>query len=597
MAFSRVRSVVSTLLVVLAVAGPASAQLDGLLQRSKPAAEPATEPSAEVSPETAPQPEPVPLSLSTARATMRRFLKDAHLSNYEGAAECLDTSQLGVDATQKEVLAWKLKEIMDRLGVVDLETVSDDPNGKPYRFQPTWRFAPLAIAPSSDRAWRFTPRTVAMIDDLYEELKDQAPVAGRDWLRDLFPTTLTRPGFLLPYYQWICLLVVILVGILVDPLVRFLLDRAVLAWLKVAKVEIDRKTERGVWKPVGLLAMALVWYGGTVLIGLRPEVLSVLLTAVRFFAVVAAIWTSFRLIDLLASYLLVKALQTRTRYDDLLIPLVSRTLKVFAVCVGVVVFAEAFDLPIAGLLSGLGLGGLAVALAAKDALGNLFGSVTVLVDRPFEIGDWIKTGDIEGTVETVGMRSTRVRTFYNSLITLPNSLLTTAVVDNLGRRRYRRIKTMLSLEYSTPPEKIDAFCEGVRELLRRHPYTRKDYYHVYFNQFSDSSLDVLLYCFLECPDWAVELRERHRLFVDIVELAARLGVSFAFPTRTLHMVEEEPSPQTPLAAPGGDPAHIGRRLAAEITGRPLGPGERPGPVEFLGPLDEQAGSEGNVRSG
>jgi MscS family membrane protein len=341
------------------------------------------------------------------------------------------------------------------------------------------------------------------------------------------------------------------------------------------------------WKPVGLLAMALVWYGGTVLIGLRPEVLRVLLVAVRFFAVVAAVWTAFRMIDLLASYLLSKARRTRTRYDDLLIPLISRTLKVFAVCMGAIAFAEAFDLPLAGLLSGLGLGGLAVALAAKDALGNLFGSVTVLVDRPFEIGDWIKTGDIEGTVEMVGMRSTRVRTFYNSQITLPNSLLTTAVVDNLGRRRYRRIKTMLSLEYGTPPEKIDAFCEGVRELIRRHPYTRKDYYHVYLNQFSGSSLDVLLYCFLECPDWAVELRERHRLFVDVVKLAARLGVSFAFPTRTLHLYEEQASPHAPLEVPAGDAEHAGRRLAAQIAGKPPAPGERPGPVEFLGPLDEE----------
>ena len=147
-------------------------------------------------------------------------------------------------------------------------------------------------------------------------------------------------------------------------------------------------------------------------------------------------------------------------------------------------------------------------------------------------------GDVEGSVETVGIRSTRIRTFYNSEIIVPNSMLTTAVGDNMGRRHYRRIKTMLGVQYDTTPDQIDAFCEGVRELIHRHPHTRKDYFHVYLNQFSASSLDILLYCFLECPDWGVELRERHRLFADILRLADGLGVQFAFPTRTLHIFQE-----------------------------------------------------------
>ena len=519
---------------------------------------------------------------------MSRFIKATSLSDYAGASECLDVKHLEESSrqAQSEILSWKLKEVIDRLGVVDLEAINDQSGAWPYHFQPDPRYPPIVIARGGDGAWRFTTRTVSTVEDLYERLKDRPPVAGRDWLRDLFPESLTKPGLLLPHYQWICLLAVIFIGFLADRLVRFLLNRVTMAWLKMVKVEVDRKVERGVWKPVGLLASALTWYGGMKLIGLRPEVLKVLLLSVRFFAVVAAVWTVFRMIDLLSSYLLVKAHKTRTKFDDLIIPLVSRTLKVFATCVGAILFAEAFDLPLAGLLSGLGLGGLALALAAKDTLGNLFGSVMVLIDRPFEIGDWIKTGDVEGTVETVGMRSTRVRTFYNSMVTLPNSLLTTAAVDNMGRRQYRRIKTMLSLQYDTPSEKIDAFCEGIRELIRRHPYTRKDYYHVYFNQFSGSSLDVLLYCFVECPDWAVELRERHRLFVDIVKLADGLGVSFAFPTRTLHLHPKEPPAEAGPSAELGDPVAAGRRLAAEIAGPPPSPRSRPGSVEFHGPLGD-----------
>ena len=416
------------------------------------------------------------------------------------------------------------------------------------------------------------------------------PAPAPDWVHDLFPAALLRPGFFLPHYQWICILIVIFLGMSVDRLVRSVLSRLTMAWLKLAKIEIDKETERSVWKPVGLLAMALVWYGGTNVIGLQPEVLSVLLVAVKFFAVVSAVWIAFRLIDLLSSYLLKKSQRTATKFDDLLIPLVSRSLKVFSVCVGIVLFAEMFNLKVYGLLSGLGLGGLAIALAAKDTLGNIFGSLTVLMDRPFEIGDWIVTGDIEGTVESVGIRSSRVRTFYNSLITVPNANLTTAVVDNMGRRRYRRIKTMLGLEYGTSPEQVEAFCEGVRELLRRHPYTRKDYYHVYLNQLSASSLDVLLYCFIECPDWAVELRERERLFLDILKLAEELGVGFAFPTRTLHMLQQDAPSDQPVPGRLSDPTTAGRRAAAQIAGKPHPRQERPGAVKYLGPSEEDDAS-------
>ena len=142
---------------------------------------------------------------------------------------------------------------------------------------------------------------------------------------------------------------------------------------------------------------------------------------------------------------------------------------------------------------------------------------------------------------------------------------------------------MLGVQYDTTPEQVEAFCEGIRELIRRHPYTRKDYYHVYLNQFGSSSLDILLYCFVECPDWSVELREKHRLFLDIIELAQRLGVSFAFPTRTLHMFQEESTAEDPLQF--GDPMLAGKRSGARIAGPLLQGNQRPGSVEFGGPSD------------
>jgi MscS family membrane protein len=159
----------------------------------------------------------------------------------------------------------------------------------------------------------------------------------------------------------------------------------------------------------------------------------------------------------------------------------------------------------------------------------------ILFDRPFQVGDWIIVGVAEGTVEEIGFRSTRLRTFYNSVISIPNSELMNAKVDNMGRRQYRRLRTTLRLTYDTPPAKLKAFVDGIKEIILKHPQTRKDYFHVVFNDYGPSSLDVMLYMFFEVPDWTEELLAREQVLTDILTLAESIGVSFAFPTQTLHI--------------------------------------------------------------
>jgi MscS family membrane protein len=201
------------------------------------------------------------------------------------------------------------------------------------------------------------------------------------------------------------------------------------------------------------------------------------------------------------------------------------------------------------------------------------------------VGDWVVIEDIEGTVEELGFRSTRIRTFYNSQVTVPNSTLVRAAVDNYGRRSYRRWKTNIGVQYDTPPEKLLAFTEGIRELVRRHPYTRKDFYQVWCNDFGDSSLNILLYIFHHVPDWATELRERERMFVDIVRLADRLGVQFAFPTRTVHLYQEEHAPfdsqhEIPRGGTDDEAKQAGARAARELTEDQPWRTDRPGRVDF-----------------
>jgi MscS family membrane protein len=311
-------------------------------------------------------------------------------------------------------------------------------------------------------------------------------------------------------------------------------------------------------------------------------------------AVAAAALSAYRFIDVLSDVLQVRAETTQTQYDDMLVPLVRKSLKIFVAAAGLLTIAQVLGTNVTALFASVGIGGLALALAAQDTVSNFFGSLMVIVDRPFQVGDWIKTGDIEGTVEEVGFRSTRIRTFYNSLITLPNANLIKASVDNLGDRTYRRWSTRLGIAYNTPPEKIDAFCEGIRELVRKHPHTRKDYYHIYFNEFGSDSLEIMVYVFFFTPDWATELRERHRLGVDIVRLASELDIEFAFPTQTLYLRSEEWSEPT---AAGEDYPSVttemqreARRIADHLVEDTIGD-KVPPPVRFDHPPEQDGGSD------
>jgi MscS family membrane protein len=549
--------------------------------------------------ETAPaEPPPVPEGLKSPRATIGTFLnamndiKRGEPDRIEDAITTLDLSDVSqlVRNERGRDLAWVLLEIMDRTRVVAVNKLPDRSSGNPYVFQ-NYHNGTVRVSRVADGRWLFDQETVAKLPAILDELADKAKVKGKDnaedeahlplhlRIRAKLPEELKRASFLLENWQWLGILAIIVVGVVLDKLVSLLLRFFVRVWRKRAKHEEFREISEDILRPMALMAMAVTWWVGINLLGLPEEALLILLVAVKFLAGVSGVWAAYRLVDLLGAYLMTRAHRTDSKLDDVLFPLIPRSLKIFVTVVGVIFVAENLNMDISSLLAGLGLGGLAFALAAKDMVQNLFGSITILLDRTFSVGDWIIVGNVEGSVESIGFRSTRVRTFYNSLITLPNSRFITAEVDNMGARRYRRMKCKLSLTYDTPPDKIEAFCEGVRELVRQHPYMRKDYFHVYFNEFAASSLDMLVYVFWETPDWSTELRERHRFLLDCLRLAHRLGVDFAFPTQTLYMKQEDEAP--PSGELSQDAAfESGRQLAQAVVSETTGLGVKPPPVKF-----------------
>jgi MscS family membrane protein len=471
-------------------------------------------------------------------------LQQDHL---DAAVRCLDLR--GVAATLRTELGKKyakeLKIFLDKYEIVVMEDIPESYAADKYVWRRPVETTEISLIRTEDSLWLFSQATIESLPLLLESVQGEEVVEGvettieqdsfADWVRGGMSDGLNKRSLLLENWQWIALLILVVIGAIIDKLIAWILSAWITHLLKRREDKPTYKIKNTLLRPVGIFAMAYFWSIAITLLDLPLQVLNILYFATQFVMAVSGVWTAYNAVDIVAGYFSAMAERTTTKFDDLLVRMLSRLLKILVVAFGLLFVADNFDIDITSLLAGVGIGGIALALAAKDTVENLFGSVTVLVDHPFEIGDWIKVGDLEGSVEDVGFRSTRIRTFYNSLISMPNSMLVNRPLDNMGRREYRRISTKLGIQYDTPPEKIDAFCEGIRELIRLHPYTRKDLYMVYLNEFADSSLNILLYVFHKTPDWTTELAERHRLFVDIVRLAKRLGVEFAFPTQTLHV--------------------------------------------------------------
>lgn len=438
----------------------------------------------------------------------------------------------------------------------------------------------LSLEKQANNRWLFSKETIAALPDIALRLSENTALRATTDLplylkiRNLMPDALKDHRFLtLEYWQWLGIATFILIGIIADAIFSFLMRVLVRTLSNHAEKRTYRRLPNDILRPFGLMVMAAIWWLGISLLGLPETIFAILLVAVKFLASISGVWGAYRLVDLVTAWLADRASQTANKLDDALVPLARRSLKVLVTVIGLIFIADILKINITGLIAGLGLGGLAFALAAKDIAQNLFGSVTILMERTFMVGDWIKFKDVEGTVEDIGFRSTKVRTFYNSLITLPNSNFITASVDNYGARRYRRLSTKLGLHYNTAPDKVDAFCEGVREIIRLHPYMRKDYYHVYLNGLSHSALEILVYVFWETPDWSTELRERHRFLLDTMRLAQQLGIEFA-PSQTILWQEAR---QTQTAAHDAT-LDAARQQARAIVTQSTGLTDKPDPV-------------------
>jgi len=224
-----------------------------------------------------------------------------------------------------------------------------------------------------------------------------------------------------------------------------------------------------------------------------------------------------------------------TKFEDSLMPIIRVTLKIIILIAGGLYILNGLKINITPLVAGVSIVGLAIGLAAQETIRNLFGSVSILTDQPFEVGDYIRFDNYDGTVEKIGVRSSRIRTLNNSLITVPNGKFADTTIDNFGKRRYRRFMTTISLTYDTHTEKIELFIAGLRHLVAGYKQVNHELTQIYLNDLSESSLNIFFNIYFQVQNIKEELKEREDVIMDIIRLAEKLGINFAFPSRTLYI--------------------------------------------------------------
>ena len=332
-------------------------------------------------------------------------------------------------------------------------------------------------------------------------------------------------------WQWLGLSFGLLIGGLV-----------VLCSHRAARRRVDDSRERlgSRWRAL-LVPLAIIFVAGLLVplltallrIGATPRVVIDYIQTGAVF--LAAAWLAIVVSVVIGEAIVASERLTSRSLDSQLIRLGTRLVGFVAAVAILIEGGDELGFPAYSVLAGLGVGGLAVALAARDTIANLIGSLLITIEKPFRVGHVVRIGGSEGTVEDVGFRSTRIRTPDNSLVTIPSSAVVNTTVENLSIRTKRRQRFFVQVMYDTPREKVEEIVAGIRQLIVDHPLAEESTCQVRFNNFAESSLDILVIFNLMVEDYASELREREAVLLQIMDLVKDAGVEFAFPTRTLYI--------------------------------------------------------------
>jgi len=341
-------------------------------------------------------------------------------------------------------------------------------------------------------------------------------------------------------WQIIGAFVLILLGLLARKVFDRVMERRILPLLRKTPFELDSLLAGAASKPAGYAILVVAFSAALAIMPLptEPDVQGFVSAAVRVVYGLLLIWFLFRVVDVGVHYLQKLAGRTGSGLDDQLMPVVRKALKLTLGVLCAVWTIQLLGYNVSSLLAGLGIGGLAVALALQDALGNFFGSIAIFLDRPFRVGDLIRVEGTEGYVEQIGFRSTRLRTWPASEVSIPNKSVANATIDNWSRMPKRQVRQTIGVTYETTAEEMERAVAAIREIVEGDEGVDKDLVVVRFTDFGESSLNILVLYYTV----GVTLPEHHatkeRINLAVMRALAGMGLSIAFPTRTLYLEGE-----------------------------------------------------------
>lgn len=347
-------------------------------------------------------------------------------------------------------------------------------------------------------------------------------------------------------WDYIQFLALVLAGFVVGRFIKYFCEQA-LSKTKMGQRPFHRTTlelaARTATFPMALIGVCLALRVIVVpadMQGVLNDVTAVLIT-------ITVVYVIYQAVELVSYWLRRLTAKTATTLDDMMVPMVRKTLRVVTVILGLVQIAQQLsDKPITSILAGLGVGGLAVALAAQDTIKNFFGSLVIFSDHPFQLGDRVVVDDADGSIEEVGLRSTRIRTLDGHLVTIPNGELANMTIRNISKRPYIKRVANITVTYDTPPEKVERAIEIIKEILnRKNECFPADFPpRVYFNDFNAVSLNILVIYWFAPPAYWDFLEFDQAFNFEVLRRFNEEKIEFAFPTQTLYLAGD---PNRPLS--------------------------------------------------
>jgi MscS family membrane protein len=396
---------------------------------------------------------------------------------------------------------------------------------------------------------KMMPEPSKKVDQVGEKVGRQIDFFSQQASLHIGPWVNAKVLYGITWLKLILCLVLLFIVLFIERIVRLMIDRKIKKAEEAKKIiKIKHLVLEAVAKPLSMF----IWVYG-IYIAITPLfvhfkepdgvnlVHTVAQKAADLGVAVALFWFIYKLVTIVDFHIKKWAAKTDSTIDDVLAPLLGKTLRVFIIIIGgILIIQNLTGVEIGPLLASLGIGGIAIAFAARDSIANFFGTLTILFDKPFQVGERILIDSYDGVIEGVGFRSTRIRTLNGHLVTIPNEKIVNSGLENIGKRPHIRWLTNITITYDTPPDKVEKAVSIIKDILDNHEGMLPDFPpRVYFNGFNDWSLNILVIAWYHPANYWDMQSWLQRTCLDILRRFNDEGIDFAFPSRTVYAANDD----------------------------------------------------------